>query len=178
MFRICFQCWTFHFFSSRCLLFFGRECTGEMRDNRKKLSARVMMFMPSCGGGNTERQLFHDVLIIQRKLCFSFFTVCFLESRSLRQEIRGFYTALQPLAFGRENDICIAAFFHWYCGCCAYTQWELLRSMRAHLLCAGLRFVDPLLTLKTFHSGEERMIFIRLTRQLLLVVQCAIHSRP
>lgn len=88
MFRICFQCWTFPFlFFSVGFCFFGRECTGEMRDNRKKLSAPcydVCAVVRWWKHGATDLSwCFNNSTKI---MFFIFHCLLFRDSRSLRQE--------------------------------------------------------------------------------------------
>lgn len=112
----------------------------------KSSQLRVMMFVPSCGGGNTERQLYHDVLIIQRKLCFSFFTVCFLEALARWDKRFAAFTQHSSRWLSETKQRMHCRFNSLGCGCCAYTQWELYVQW-------GLTYcvqLDPLVTAKNF----------------------------
>lgn len=107
-----------------------------------------------------KRQLYHDVLIIQGKLCFSFFTVR-LQTPALIVTRGCFQTAFYSHRVSGTAPLPPL----WMTESFAYTQWELLRSMRAHLLCAvslsTLSLALP--TPATFHSplfrGGEKGFF-------------------
>lgn len=64
----------FFYSCSRVTLCF--VCTGK-RDNRKAACIIMMFWCRVVANTERERQLYHDVLIIQRKLCSSFFTALF-----------------------------------------------------------------------------------------------------
>lgn len=159
--RDCFHCRKFRFFlliSSRHIRASG-FCFSSAQRKRETMVKAQLLYLWWCslssGWKNTERQLYHDVLIIQWKLCFSFLTVCFSsalllcvvqyssrhDSKFLHDELR------EAFNVGTSVESCINAFMVRIKDCsmsklcsCFYrhTQWKLFCfQWGLILLCVG-----------------------------------------